>query len=407
MRRAAFLLLFVVATSAAALSQHSGTLAPHELGNTDAPPAIVWEPPSLPGHALQIETAEERGVRASVVAKHLEQPWSLAFLPGGTILVTERPGRVRAIRDERLDPRPIDGVPQVQTGGARGLQGLMDVVLHPRFDANHYVYLTYHKPPDGSTTLARGSWDGHALIDVRDIFESHAADTEASRLVFGRDGMIYMSISAPGSPDVRRAQDPGDYAGKTVRLQDDGAVPADNPFIGHPEYLPAIFTLGHRNGHGLAVNPRTGEVWETEQGPSGGDEVNVLRASRNYGWPFMSFGRNYSGAPISEQPTQFGFESPAIVWLPSIGLTGMTFYTGTQFPHWRNNLFVASLRRGEVPRTGHIERIVFNDRWEELRRESMLGELQQRMRDIRQGPDGNLYVLTAENDGALLKIEPR
>jgi glucose/arabinose dehydrogenase len=298
----------------------------------------------------------------------------------------------------------------VQTGGPRGLQGLMDVVLHPRFDANRLVYLTYHKPAGGASgaiTLARGVWDGDALVNVRDIFESGASETEASRLAFGPDGMIYMTISAPGAPDLRRAQDPGDYAGKVVRLRDDGTVPDDNPFAGRDGYRPGIFTIGHRNGHGIAANPETGELWQTEQGPSGGDELNVLRPGRNYGWPLVSFGRTYAGPRVSARPSLAGVEDPAVVWLPSIGLTGMTFYTGDRFPHWKRNVFVAGLREGGVPRTGHLERIVFNERWEELRREPLLTELKQRLRDVRQGPDGLLYVLTAEDDGALLRIEPR
>ena len=247
----------------------------------------------------------------------------------------------------------------------------------------------------------------YALTDVKDVFESGATGTEASRIVFGRDGMIYMSISAPGSPHVARAQDPGDYAGKVVRLRDDGTIPGDNPFAGRAGYKPAIYTLGHRNGHGLAVNPETGDIWESEQGPSGGDELNVLRAGRNYGWPLVSFGRDYWGNRISPHPSREGMEDPSVVWLPSIGATGMTFYTGQEFPHWRRNVFVAGLREGGIPRTGQLQRIVFNDRWEELRREPLLVELKQRLRDVRQGPDGLLYVLTAEDDGALLKLEPR
>jgi glucose/arabinose dehydrogenase len=398
------------ALAAASSAQHHQTFAPHEIGNSDAPAPIVWATPDLPKRVMDFESAEERKLKVVVVAKQLEQPWSVAFLPDGSMLVTERAGRLRVIRDGRLDDHPVEGVPAVQTGGARGLQGLMDVVLHPHFDRNRWVYLTYHKPTangGGAVTLARGTWNGHALVDVRDIFASGATETEASRVTFGRDGMIYMSISAPGSPDVRRAQDPGDYAGKTVRLRDDGTVPKDDPFVGRAGYRPGIFTLGHRNGHGLAVNPETGEVWESEQGPSGGDELNILRAGRNYGWPLVSFGRDYSGARISNRPSREGMEDPAVVWLPSIGATGMTFYTGDRFPHWVGNLFVTGLREGGVPRTGHIERVVFNDRWEELRREPILMELKQRLRDIRQGPDGLLYVLTAEEDGALLRIEPR
>jgi glucose/arabinose dehydrogenase len=219
--------------------------------------------------------------------------------------------------------------------------------------------------------------------------------------------MVYMSISGPGSgPDIQRAQDPGDYAGKIVRLREDGTIPSDNPFIGRDGFRPAIFTMGHRNGHGLAVNPETGDIWETEQGPSGGDELNILRAGGNYGWPIVSYGRNYFGPKFSAAPTMDGVEDPTVVWLPSIGLTGMTFYTGDRFPFWKRNLFVAGLREGGIPRTGQLQRIEFNDKWEELRREPLLADLKQRIRDVRQGPDGLLYVLTAENQGALLRLEP-
>ena len=399
-----------VALASASRAQHPQTLAPHEVTNADAPTPIVWPTPDLPRRRFDLETAEERKLKVEVVTKHLEQPWSVAFLPDESILVTERIGRLRIVREGKLEPLPVEGVPEVQTGGPRGLQGLMDVVLHPQFASNHLVYLTYHKPGAdgaGATTLARGIWNGQALVDVRDIFESGATDTEASRLVFGPDGMIYMSISAPGSPEVRRSQNPDDYAGKVVRLRDDGTVPDDNPFVHRQRHKPAVFTLGHRNGHGLAVNPETGEIWESEQGPSGGDEVNVLRKGRNYGWPVVSFGRDYWGNRISARPSRAGMEDPVVAWLPSIGVTGMTFYTGDRFPHWRRNLFVAGLREGGVPRTGQIQRIVFNEHWEELRREPLLTELKQRLRDVRQGPDGLLYVLTAEEDGALLRLEPR
>ena len=401
--------LVAFALVAAVRAQHRQTFAPHELKSGDAPPPIEWSPPDLPRRSVELESAEERKLKVVVVTNDLEQPWSVAFLPDGSMLVTERAGRLRLVRDGVLQERPVEGVPDVQPGGPRGLQGLMDVVLHPEFVRNRWVYLTYHKPTaggEGVTTLARGRWNGTALVDVTDVFESGAAGTEASRLVFGRDGLIYMSISAPGSPDIKRSQDPNDYAGKTVRLRDDGTITPDNPFAGRKGYKPAIYTMGHRNGHGLAVNPHTGEIWESEQGPSGGDELNVLRAGGNYGWPLVSFGRDYWGKPISPHPSRAGMEDPAVVWLPSIGVTGMTFYTGDEFPHWRRNVFVTGLRQGGIPRTGQLQRIVFNDQWQELRREPLLVELKQRLRDVRQGPDGFLYVLTAEDDGALLRIEP-
>jgi glucose/arabinose dehydrogenase len=395
-------------------------------------PGINWASPPLPDGPIAVESAvpQHRNLRVAVMAR-LAQPWSLAFLPDGTMLVTERGGQLRAIRNGVLDPKPVDGVPQVR---AAGLQGLMDVVLHPRFSENRWVYLSYHKPVpartaagpgpaatnagavqpqaatppvEGETTIARGTWNGTALTDVRDIFRSGASGTESSRMAFGRDGMLYMSISASGTgPDVMRSADPDDHAGKTVRLRDDGTVPPDNPFVNKPGYKPAIYTLGHRNGHSMAMNPETGEMWVTEQGPNGGDEVNVLKPGANYGWPYVSHGRNYMGQRISESPWREGMESPTIVWVPSIAVTGATFYTGDVFGGWKRNLFVGGLREGETPRTGHLQRIEFNERWEEIRREPLLRELKQRIRDVRQGPDGLLYILTAEAQGALLRLEP-
>jgi glucose/arabinose dehydrogenase len=248
-------------------------------------------------------------------------------------------------------------------------------------------------------------------VDVRDIF-SALPSGNASRIVFGRDGMIYMSIGygdpplGNANPETAPAQDPSSLAGKVLRLKDDGTVPPDNPFVGRSGYRPEIYTLGHRNILGLTVNPDTGAVWSVEDGPNGGDEVNALAAGKNYGWPLLSFGRFYLGPRVSTQPYRDGFEPPMVFWVPAIATSGLTFYTGDRFPEWKNNLFVGGMRQGEVPRSGHLERLDFNDKWEELHRESMLRELQNRIRDVRQGRDGLLYVLTAENDGALLKIEP-
>jgi aldose sugar dehydrogenase len=382
------------------------TLAPQEQDASLAPPPIIWPPPPVPDKPIEVESAEERHLRIVPVAKDLEQPWALAFLPDGDALITERPGRIRFLHHGVLQPQPVAGVPRVK---ADGLQGLMDIVLHPRFQENSWVYFAYHKPvgDEGATTLARGTWNGTALVDVQDVFESHSTGTEASRIAFGPDGMIYMSISAPGNgPHIARSQDPNDYAGKVVRLRDDGSIPPDNPFVGRKGYKPGIYTTGHRNGHALVVNPETGDLWQTEQGPSGGDEINILRGGRNYGWPLVSYGRDYWGPRISKRPSRPGLEDPIVVWLPSIGLTGMTFYTGDRFPHWKRNVFVGGLREGGIPRTGQVQRIVFNENWEELRREPLLMELKQRIRDVRQGPDGLLYVLTAEDQGALLRIEP-
>jgi len=374
-------------------------------GQPTAPPAINWPSPVLSDGPIILDTGIQHQI-AIFVTKGLNQPWSMAFLPDGGILITERPGRLRIFRNGRLDPNPIAGLPQVQ---ANGLAGLMDLALHPRFSENKWVYFTYHKPPAtgnaGVITLARATWDGTALVDAKDLF-SAIPSGNASRIVFGRDGMIYMSVGVGDPPGAPRAQDPNDLAGKVLRLRDDGTVPPDNPFAGRAGHRPEIYTLGHRNPLGLAVNPVTGEVWENEDGPNGGDEVNVLQPGKNYGWPVISYGRFYLGPRVSEKPWQEGMEQPLVFWVPSIAVSGMTFYTGDRFPNWKNNLFVGGMRQGEVPRSGHMQRIDFNEKWEELHRESILRELQNRIRDIRQGPDGLLYVLTAENNGALLRIEP-
>jgi len=374
---------------------------------------------------MMYETGLVRPIRITAT-KGLNQPWSMAFLPDGRILVTERPGRLRVVRDGVLDPTPVAGVPAV---AAQGLAGLMDLALHPRFAENGLIYFTYHKPSaaapppsdgraggaaapgPGIITLARGRWDGSKLVEVRDLFAALPSGN-ASRIVFGRDGMIYMSIGSGdpplgnANPESAPAQDPNNLAGKVLRLKDDGTVPPDNPFGGRSGHRPEVFTLGHRNILGLTVNPVTGDVWSVEDGPNGGDEVNALAAGKNYGWPLLSFGRFYLGPRVSVQPYRDGFEPPVVFWVPAIATSGLTFYTGDRFPEWKNNLFVGGMRQGEVPRSGHLERLDFNDKWEELHRESLLRELQNRIRDVRQGADGLLYVLTAENDGALLKIEP-
>jgi len=376
---------------------------------SDRAPGLLWSAPDLGEGPFLIESAaaEHRELKVTVVAR-LQQPWSMAFLADGDMLVTERDGNVRLIRDGVLEPEPVAGVPEVHTGG---LMGLMDIALHPDFESNHFVYLAYHRPAPGNqgeTVLARGTWTGSELADVDVIFESGATDTQASRIGFGADGMLYMSVSAPGTGEgTLRSQRPDDYAGKVVRLHDDGRIPDDNPFVGKAGWLPGIYTLGHRNGHSMVLNPWTGELWITEQGPNGGDEINVLEAGANYGWPYVSYGRTYYGPVVSQNPTLEGTKQPLLFWVPSIATTGMTFYSGKVFSGWERNVFVGGLRYGETPRTGHVQRIRFNERWEEIGREPLLLGLGQRIRDVREGPDGLLYVLTAERRGALLRIEPR
>ena len=409
-RRASAAALMGLVT-AAAHAQPSWPLDPETVRAAipGIPAGVGWPSPPLGDGPFLVESMrpEHRMLRVVVVARGLVQPWSIAFLPDGDLLVTERPGRLRLIHDGVLDPDPVQGVPAVRSGG---LQGFMDVVLHPRFEDNRWVYLSYHRPAGedaGETVLARGRWENGALVDVRDIFETGATGTEGSRIGFARDGMLHMTVSAGGvGPTVVRSQDPQDYAGKTIRLHDDGRIPRDNPFVNDSRYLPAIYTLGHRNGHSMTLNPWTGELWATEQGPNGGDEINVLQPGGNYGWPLVSHGRVYSGPKISPNPTLEGTVQPLIFWVPSIAVTGMTFYQGDVFTAWRRSAFVGGLREGEVPRTGQIQRIEFNENWEEIRREPLLRELKQRIRDVREGPDGLLYVLTAEVEGAVLRIEP-
>jgi glucose/arabinose dehydrogenase len=354
------------------------------------------------------DTAEQHKVRVVAVTKGLANPWSLAFLPSGEMLITERSGRLRIIRNGVLDSQPVAGVPQSKM---QRLGGLMDVVLHPRFAENRFVYLTYSKPGDKdliATALGRGTWDGSALTNFQELFVVEpwwdGQGGAASRIAFGRDGMLYMTTGASVA-NMKDAQDPSHDKGKVLRLRDDGTVPPDNPFVGRAGYKPEIYSLGHRNQLGLAIHPQTGAVWSNENGPNGGDEINVILPGRNYGWPDVSLGRSYEG-PWQGKFAKEGIEPPVVYWMPSIAVSGMAFYTGDRFPAWKGNVFVGALRYGEIPQTGHLQRVVFNERGEEMRREMLLTELRQRIRDVRQGPDGLLYVLTDENPGALLRLEP-
>ena len=381
-----------------------GTVLPVRAQMPGLPPIPLPDRPQL------FETAEHSQIRLVVVTRGLSHPWGLAILPDGSMLVTERQGRLRLIRNGVLDPTPIAGVPVVH---ARGLAGLMDVALHPRFDENHHVYFTYSKPmgDEVRVTLARGRLDGLELTDVRDLFLSDpvgGGGTAASRVVFGVDGMLFMTVGGAfgASGGGQRAQDPGNTIGKLIRLTEDGGIPDDNPFVGREGARPEVFSSGQRNQLGLTTHPETGDIWAHENGPLGGDEVNLIRAGGNYGWPVVSHSREYSGGRVALRTWQEGMESAEIVWLPAIAPSGMVFYDGTRFPEWQGNLFVGSLRIGGIRNTGHLQRIVFNDQGEEARRESLLVELRQRIRDVRQGPDGLLYVLTDADEGALLRIEP-
>jgi aldose sugar dehydrogenase len=370
-------------------------------------------PPPLPQTFFTGETP----IRVVPVARGLSHPWSLAFLPdpstslgagGVTMLVTEREGRLRIVRNGVLDPTPIAGVPKVF---ARVLGGLLDVALHPAFAQNRVVYLSYSKAGDNNlstTALARGRLDGATLTDVNDIFVantwSKSNTNYGGRIAFDRAGFLYLTIGE--RQEQQRAQNGNDHGGKVVRLRDDGTVPPDNPFVGKSGYQPEIYTLGHRSPQGLAMNPATGALWENEHGPLGGDELNILQAGKNYGWPLVTFGTDYDGTKISDVTTRADLESPFVYWVPSIAISGLTFYTGDRFPQWKGNVFVGAMFAGRSRGTGHIQRIVINEAGRPINREPMLAELRQRIRDVRQGPDGLLYLLTDEDDGMVLRLEP-
>ena len=384
---------------------------------------IGFKPLTLSEPSYTFDTAEQARIRVTPIVRGLPHPFSLAFLPNGDALVAIRATELRIVRNATgadgrrpvLDPQPVAGIPPLTPPLRNG--GLHDLALHPKFAENGFVYFTYNKPGEmgpnpqpgrpptrmTAITLARARFDGKALTDVKELFTGEWEAPSGSRMAFASDGTLYVTTGAPFND---KAQLLDNVYGKVLRLRDDGSAPPDNPFAGKPNVRPEIYSYGHRDQLGLAVHPATGAVLNAEHGPNGGDEVNVIRAGRNYGWPKYSYGRNYDGSPLVETPIAAGIEAPAVIWLPSIAPTGLTFYTGDRFPAWKGNLFVGSARRGEVPGTGGLERVVFNEKLGETRRETLLTALHQRIRDVRQGPDGLLYVITDEDDGALLRIEP-
>ena len=364
--------------------------------------------PPLPDFPVQYQSTEY-ALRVDKLADGLANPWSLAFLPNGDLLVTERAGRLRLIHAGVLQDAPIAGVPETKQ---TVLGGLLDVLLHPDFAQNQLLYLSYakgHEDGQRSTTaLARAYFDGTQLRDVQDIFIANSWSASPTnfggRMAFGSDGKLYLTVGE--RQEQERAQNGMDHGGKLVRLNDDGSVPADNPFAGRSDILPEIFALGLRSPQGLALHPVTGALWENEHGPLGGDEMNIMRAGGNYGWPLVTHGLDYDGTTISADTQREGLDTPFMVWIPSIAISGLSFYEGAAFPLWQGNAFVGSMVMGRTPMTGHIQRISFSDEGVPLAREPLLLPLQQRIRDVRPGPDGLLYVLTDHNPGAVLRISP-
>ena len=376
-------------------------------------PAVIAsgaEPPY--GEPVVLSTFEVPRLQVVPVATGLSNPFAMAFRNNGDILVTERyAGQLRIIRNGQLQASPVSGVPPVY--GEIFRAGLMAVAVHPADD--RLVYLTYTKAievdgePEHTVALVRGVLQEDRLTDVQELFVTRGLDRgiSAAKLLFTPDSKLMMSVGGAyvyaGVWDY--AQDPAIHFGKLLRLNDDGSAPADNPFVGSGEYLPEVYSVGHRNQIGLAFHPQTGDLWASENGPQGGDEVNIIRAGANYGWPIVSYSRQYRGAWVAESPGHSDYVAPEILWWPSIAPSGMTFYTGDKIPQWQGNLLVGSMIEGRIPGTGHVERIVFNSQGQEIRRESLLREFKSRVTDVQQGPDGYLYVLIDEEQGALLKLE--
>ena len=349
-----------------------------------------------------IINSEKQSFRVATLLTGLENPWSVAFLPDGRMLITERAGRLRIVsQDFKLESKPIDGLPEVSP---QGQGGLFDVVLHPQYAQNGWVYWAYNAPGAGGwgTALARGKLQGHRMTDVQVLF-SMQPKTRSSfhfggRIVFDQAGLLYLTLGDRGDKD--RAQKLDDHAGSVIRLHDDGRVPANNPFVNRAGAMAEKWTLGNRNIQGAALHPQTGELWSHEHGPQGGDEVNVMRSGLNYGWPIITYGVNYGlGTKIGEGQAKPGMVQPLHVWVPSIAPSGMAFVSGTQFPQWQGNLLVGALRGQMLVRLSLDGEKVLGE-------ERLLQGRGWRIRDVRMGPDGLVYLLTDEAQGSLLRLEP-
>jgi glucose/arabinose dehydrogenase len=396
------------------------------------------QPAQAPPRDTSPQTLDVQGgkIRVVTVATGLFHPWAIAFADANTILVTERSGALRIIRNGVLAPKPVWTSPappatqpaSAQGGGQQGSDRLHFVAVHPDFAQNRLVYVSYPKIGEKGSTLAiaRGFLKGDVLGDVQEIFVADAWETGgnlAGRVFFGKDKNLYVTVGdrdriccnaqqlrADGSDDNSlrmKSQTLDNHVGKTLRLRDDGTVPPDNPFVGKPGAKPEIYTYGHRNGYGLAVHPETGEVWQAEIGPMGGDEVNILIPGHNYGWPLVSMGRNYTGTLASDQPfSRPGMDNARMFWVPSISPSSIMFYTGDKFPRWKDNLFVGALT------TRQLIRVAFGQPNQAERREGLLIPMNIRVRDVQQSPDGYIYVATEgasggnASDGMVLKIEP-
>lgn len=336
----------------------------------------------------------------------LEHMWSMAFLPDGDMLVTERPGRLRLVRNGVLLEDPVPGTPEVF---ARGQGGLLDIALHPDFSTNRLIYLSYSKPvgANSTTAVARARFENDALLDLEDIFvaDSRGRGHYGSRLAFDDEGYLFITVgdrqaSPSGDLEAHPAQDLSNHHGTLNRLRDDGSIPVDNPFSGQPEAQASIWSYGHRNQQGMAISPVTGEIWAIEHGPQGGDELNLIKRGANYGWPVIGYGVNYGGSKLHDSTHMNGMEQPSHYWVPSIATSGLMLYTGSKFPMWQGNLFVGGLVGQQVAR--------LTLRGQEIVGEETLFSDMGRIRDIRQGPDGYIYLGIDANadDVSIVRLEP-
>ncbi|MFN4164950.1 MAG: PQQ-dependent sugar dehydrogenase [Ferrovibrio sp.] len=357
-------------------------------------------PPVVAQPAPPVFRTEQATVKVVTVASGLENPWAMAFLPDGRLLVTERPGRMRVVgKDGRVSP-PLENVPPVF---ASGQGGLLDVTLDPDFAASRLLYFTYAEPGDGGagTALASARFAGTRLEDVKVLFRQQPKLSGGlhfgSRVVVGPDDKLWLGLGERYRRD--EAQNLNVHLGKVIRLNRDGSVPADNPFVARNDARPEIWSYGHRNIQGMARHPQTGAVWLHEHGARGGDEINIPQKGRNYGWPVITHGVDYSGAKIGIGSEAPGMEQPLLHWTPSIAPSGMAFYGGSRIPAWRGNLFVGSLN------SFFLVRVVL-DGTRVVKQERLLAGLEERIRDVREGPDGYLYIATDNADGRILRIEP-
>ncbi|KPP98053.1 PQQ-dependent sugar dehydrogenase [Marinobacter sp. HL-58] len=346
-------------------------------------------------------SSDKADFRLDTVAEGLEHPWGLVFLPDGSQLVTEREGRLRRIQDGKLQDQPISGVPDLVVSGQGGL---LDIILHPQFEDNQTLFLSYaHKVSrEGMTTrVARAKLDGDRLSDVEVIFEAlprgRAGRHFAGRMEFDRDGNLHVAVGDRGEMD--RAQKTDDDAGGVHRITTDGEPAPGNPFTDDASVNDTFFTYGNRNIQGMTIHPETGEIWSHEHGPRGGDEINIIRAGNNYGWPDVTYGIDYSGATISDKTTMEGVTDPLHYWDPSIAPSGMAFYTGDQFPEWKGDLFVGALKMQKLVRLSIEDEEVKEE-------EDLLEDLGERIRDVRMGPDGALWLLTDHSNGKVYRIVP-